>query len=80
LSLGFAILTEASLSFLGLGTQPPMPSLGRMLSEGRMFIQQAPWTAVFPGLLIMVAVLGFNLVGDGIRDALDPRLRNRAGV
>jgi len=74
LSLGFAILSEAALSFLGLGTQPPNPSLGRMLSDGRMYIAQAPWLGIFPGLVIMIAVLGFNLVGDGLRDALDPKL------
>ncbi len=75
LSLGFAILSEAALSFLGLGTQPPRPSLGRMLSEGRMFIVDAPWIGLFPGLAIMLAVLGFNLAGDGLRDAMDPKLR-----
>ncbi len=74
LSLGFAILSEAALSFLGLGTQPPNPSLGRMLSEGRMYIAQAPGLGIFPGLVIMITVLGFNLVGDGLRDALDPKL------
>lgn len=74
-SLGFAILSEAALSFLGLGTQPPNPSLGIMLSDGRAFISSAPWLAVFPGMMIMLAVLGFNLLGDGLRDILDPRLR-----
>jgi peptide/nickel transport system permease protein len=77
LSLAFAILAEAALSFFGLGTQPPDPSWGRMLAEGRGFLQQAPWMGIFPGLAIMVAVLGFNLLGDGLRDVLDPRYRGR---
>jgi peptide/nickel transport system permease protein len=74
LSLAFAILAEAALSFLGLGTPPPAPSWGRMLSEGREFIQDAPWMGFFPGLAIILAVMGFNFLGDGLRDALDPRL------
>ncbi|MGI9017691.1 MAG: ABC transporter permease [Euzebya sp.] len=73
ISLAFAILAEAALSFLGLGTQAPNPSWGRMLSEGREFIQQAWWMALFPGLAIFVTVLAFNVLGDGLRDALDPR-------
>jgi peptide/nickel transport system permease protein len=74
--LGNAILIEASLSFLGLGTQPPTPSWGLMLSStGRAFMEQAPWLAIFPGLAISLAVLGFNLFGDTLRDAWDPRLR-----
>jgi peptide/nickel transport system permease protein len=76
LSLSFAILAEAALSFFGLGTQPPDPSWGRMLSEGRAYFQQSVWLAIFPGLAIMMTVLGFNLLGDGLRDALDPRLKN----
>ncbi|MDX2006754.1 MAG: ABC transporter permease [Meiothermus sp.] len=76
LSLAFAILAEAALSFLGLGAQPPMPSWGLMLNEGRDFFNQAPWLAIFPGVAITLAVLGFNLLGDGLRDALDPRLRD----
>jgi peptide/nickel transport system permease protein len=75
LSLSTAILSEAVLSFLGLGTQPPEPSWGTMLGTGRKFMETAPWVAVFPGLAIMLAVLGFNLLGDGLRDALDPRLK-----
>jgi len=75
ISLAFAILSEAALSFLGLGTQPPNPSWGRMLSEGRGFIQQAWWIAVFPGLAIFTVVLSFNVLGDALRDALDPRQR-----
>jgi peptide/nickel transport system permease protein len=75
LSLSFAILTESALSFLGLGTQPPTPSWGNMLAESRRFMTTAPWTAVFPGATISLLVLGFNLLGDGLRDLLDPRLR-----
>ncbi len=75
LNLSLAILSESALSFLGLGTQPPTPSWGNMLSEGRQFLELAPWNAIFPGLAIMIVVLGFNLLGDGLRDLLDPRLR-----
>jgi peptide/nickel transport system permease protein len=75
LSLSTAILVEASLSFLGLGTQPPTPSLGRMLSEGRNFLLLSPWASIFSGLAILLASFGFNLLGDGLRDRLDPRLR-----
>jgi peptide/nickel transport system permease protein len=74
-SVSFAILTEAALSFLGLGTQPPTPSWGIMLAQGRGYLEQAPWLGAFPGLAIFITVLGFNLLGDGIRDALDPRLK-----
>ncbi len=76
-SLAFAILTEASLSYLGLGTQPPDPSWGTMLNEGRTYLETAPWMSVFPGIAIMLAVLGFNLLGDGLRAILDPQLRGR---
>lgn len=76
LSLAFAILSEAALSFLGLGVQPPNPAWGRMLSEGRNFFQQAPWMGIFPGLAILVTVMSFNLVGDGLRDALDPKQKS----
>jgi len=72
-----AILVEAALSFLGLGAQPPTPSWGLMVSSGRDFLLVAPHIATVPGLAIMVAVLGFNLLGDGLRDALDPRLRGQ---
>jgi peptide/nickel transport system permease protein len=75
LSFSTAILSEATLSFLGLGTQPPDPSWGTMLSAGRRFMELAPWVAVYPGLAIALTVLGLNLVGDALRDALDPRLR-----
>jgi peptide/nickel transport system permease protein len=70
-----AILVEAALSFLGLGVQPPTPSWGLMVSTGRDLLLVAPHVATIPGLAILVAVLGFNLLGDGLRDALDPRLR-----
>ena len=70
-----AILTEATLSYLGLGTQPPTPSWGTMLNAGKQVLLLAPWTSIFPGLAIALTVLGFNLLGDGLRDALDPRLR-----
>jgi peptide/nickel transport system permease protein len=73
--LSTAILSEASLSFLGLGTQPPEPSWGGMLNAARRFMELAPWLAIFPGGAIMLVVLGFNFLGDGLRDALDPRLR-----
>jgi len=71
--MGFAIQIEAALSFLGLGAQPPTPSLGIMLSDGRDVITLAPWVEIFPGLALAVVVLGFNLVGDGLRRSLDPR-------
>ncbi len=76
LSLAFAILSEAALSFLGLGIQPPQPSWGRMLYDGRGFIEQAWWMGVFPGLAIFLTVLAFNIVGDAARDALDPKQRS----
>jgi peptide/nickel transport system permease protein len=75
LSFSLAILTEASLSFLGLGTQPPNPSWGTMVNTGQRLIELSPGQAVFPGVAIAVTVLGINLVGDGLRDTLDPRLR-----
>jgi len=75
IALSWAVLTEASLSFLGLSAQPPAPSWGVMLNEGRQNLELAPHLAIFPGLAIMLAVLGFNLLGDGLRDVLDPRLR-----
>jgi peptide/nickel transport system permease protein len=76
LSLSTAILVEASLSFLGLGTQPPTPSLGLMLASSRDYMLLSPWTSIFSGLAILLAALGFNLLGDGLRDLLDPTLRN----
>jgi peptide/nickel transport system permease protein len=71
-----AILIEATLSFLGMGAQPPVPSWGSILASGRTYLRLAPWVTLFPGIAIMLTVLGFNLLGDGLRDALDPRLRN----
>lgn len=73
LAIASAIIAEASLSFLGLGQQPPAPSWGSMLNTAQRFLTQAPWMAVFPGLAIFLTVLAFNLFGDGLRDALDPR-------
>jgi peptide/nickel transport system permease protein len=75
ISLAFAVLAEAALSFLGLGTQPPNPSWGLMLAEGRGFIDLAWWLAFFPGMAIFLTVLCFNLLGDGLRDVLDPKQR-----
>ncbi|MEW9031522.1 MAG: ABC transporter permease [Planifilum fimeticola] len=76
-TLGFAtaVIEAAALGFLGLGAQPPQPEWGTMLADARGFIQLAPWTMVFPGLAIMLTVLGFNLLGDGMRDVLDPRMK-----
>jgi peptide/nickel transport system permease protein len=73
LSIAAAIIAEAALSFLGLGQQPPAPSWGSMLNAAQRFLATAPWMAIWPGLAIFLAVLSFNLVGDGLRDALDPR-------
>ncbi len=73
LTVATAIIAEASLSFLGLGQQPPAPSWGTMLNTAKNFLEQAPWMSISPGLAIFVAVLGFNLLGNGLRDALDPR-------
>ncbi|WP_244519767.1 ABC transporter permease [Aureimonas jatrophae] len=73
LTIAAAIIAEASLSFLGLGQQPPNPSWGSMLNTAKNFMSQAPWMSVFPGAAIFLVVLGFNLLGDGLRDALDPR-------
>lgn len=75
LAIAAAIIAEASLSFLGLGQQPPAPSWGSMLNSAQRFLTQAPWLAIFPGLAIFLAVISFNLIGDGLRDALDPRRR-----
>jgi len=75
--LSSAILAEAALSFLGLGTQPPEPSWGGMLSIARRYMELSPWMAIFPGLAIMLIVMGFNFLGDGLRDVLDPRLQER---
>jgi peptide/nickel transport system permease protein len=80
LSVGFAILAEASLSFLGLGVQPPEPSWGSMINAGRGYLQQAPWMVFGPGAALFVTVLGLNFLGDGIRDALDPRVSSRGAL
>jgi peptide/nickel transport system permease protein len=74
LGVGLAILTAAGLSFIGIGAQPPAPEWGSMLATARTYVRDAPWIAGFPGLAIVVLVLGLNLLGDGLRDALDPRL------
>lgn len=76
LMMADAILIEATLSFLGMGAQPPIPSWGSILASGRAHMRLAPWETIFPGIAIMLTVLGFNLLGDGLRDALDPRLKN----
>ncbi|SFJ96924.1 peptide/nickel transport system permease protein [Mesorhizobium albiziae] len=75
LALAWALLTEAGLSFLGLGTQPPAASLGLMLSDSRNLMESAPWLMIFPGITIMLSILGFNLLGDALRDILDPKTR-----
>jgi peptide/nickel transport system permease protein len=75
LGVGLAILIAAGLSFIGIGAQPPTPEWGSMLSTGRTYIRDAPWIAAFPGLAIMIVVLALNLLGDGLREALDPRMR-----
>ncbi|RST77751.1 ABC transporter permease [Siminovitchia acidinfaciens] len=75
LSVATAIIEAAALGFLGLGAQPPTPEWGKMLADSKDFIIQAPWTVFFPGIAIMLTVLGFNLMGDGLRDALDPRMK-----
>jgi peptide/nickel transport system permease protein len=76
LGMGNAILLGASLSFLGLGTQPPSPEWGAILNDGRSILRLAPWVTTFPGLMIMLTVFATNLLGDGLRDALDPRLKS----
>jgi len=80
LDMGAIILATAALSFLGFGAQPPLPEWGRMVSGGRIYLFQAWWVPMFPGLAIALTVLGFNLLGDGIRDALDPKLRRLTEV
>lgn len=75
LALAWALLNEAGLSFLGLGTQPPASSLGLMLSDSRNLMEKAPWLLIFPALAIMISILGFNLLGDALRDILDPKMR-----
>jgi peptide/nickel transport system permease protein len=77
LQFAFGILTTATLSFLGVGVQPPDPSLGRMLTEGKDYLATAWWYSIFPGLAIMLPVIGFNTIGDGLRDTFDPKQVNR---
>lgn len=77
IQFALAIVAEAGLSYVGLGTQPPMPSWGKMLNDAQTFIYDAPWLAIFPGLAITLAVLGLNMLGDGLRDGLDPRVRRQ---
>lgn len=77
LNVATAILTESALSFLGLGIQPPEASWGTMIADGRRFVLDAPWISTFPGIVISITILGYNLCGDGLRDALDPKLRSR---
>ncbi|MPM92874.1 Glutathione transport system permease protein GsiD [bioreactor metagenome] len=71
-----AIIVESTLSFLGLGAQPPTPSWGSIMSAGRSYILEAPWVSFFPGMMMALVVLGFNLFGDALRDTLDPRLKD----
>jgi peptide/nickel transport system permease protein len=71
----YAVLTEATLSFLGLGAVPPTPTWGNIMAEGRQYMREAPWIITIPGVLLMLTVMGLNLLGDGLRDVLDPRLR-----
>ncbi len=79
ISFAFAILAEAALSFLGMGTQPPTPSWGLMINEGRGYLTDAPWMAVFPGIAIGITVLGLNMFGDALRDILDPKVGTAGG-
>jgi peptide/nickel transport system permease protein len=75
----YAVLAEAILSFLGMGPQPPTPTWGNIIAEGRQYMREAPWISLFPGLAIALTVLGLNLLGDGLRDALDPRMKVQQG-
>jgi peptide/nickel transport system permease protein len=77
MDVGFAVLTTAYLGFIGLGTQPPTPDWGVMVSDGREYLREAWWYSTFPGLAILLTVVGFNLLGDGLRDVLDPRARRK---
>jgi len=78
--MGYVILAVAGLSFLGLGAQPPTPEWGAMLNDGRVFMRSAPQLMIFPGLAIMITVLAFNFLGDGLRDILDPRRESIGGL
>ena len=77
-AMAVVIIAEASLSFLGLGVPASIPTWGSMLSEGRSYMNRAPWLTIFPGLAIFITVFGINLLGDGLRDVLDPKLRRQA--
>ena len=79
ISLAFALLAETSLSFLGVGLRPPTPSWGADVGRGYRFMRLAPWLVFMPGMAIVLTTLAFNFVGDGLRDAIDPRQRHRAG-
>ena len=79
LNIGYAILAESSLSYLGLGIQPPVPSWGNMLLNAQQHMGEAPWLALFPGLMIFLSLLSINFLGDGLRDALDPRHADQSG-
>jgi peptide/nickel transport system permease protein len=79
IGIAFGIVIEAGLSFLGVGVQPPTPSLGVIMADGREYFQRAPWVLTLTGLAVSIALLGLNLFGDGLRDLMDPRLRERAG-
>ena len=76
LAVATAIIEAAALGFLGLGAEAPMPEWGKMLADARIFLLNAPWAMIFPGMAIMLTVIGFNLMGDGLRDALDPKMKN----
>jgi len=78
MDIGFAVLTTAALGFIGLGTQPPTPDWGVMIADGRKYLREAWWASTFPGIAILLTVLAFNLLGDGLRDVLDPRARRKA--
>jgi len=78
LGIGHTILAAAGLSFLGLGAQPPIPVWGSMLNDGKQYLQTAPYMTIFPGLAIMITVLSFNFLGDGLRDIFDPRLKEKS--
>jgi peptide/nickel transport system permease protein len=80
IQFAIAILAEAGLSYLGLGTQPPHASWGRMLNEAQTYMGTSAWLAIFPGVAIALSVLGFNLLGDGLRDMLDPKLQSAKGI
>lgn len=76
LAVATTILEAAALGFLGIGAEAPYPEWGKMLADSKDYLQNAPWTMIFPGLAIMLTVLGFNLMGDGLRDALDPKMKS----